>query len=89
MALPRLAITAVIVDSIFTAIGLLFVVLRLSTRISVVKNISANDYLIVAAMVCELFIQATFWWHMGLVHDDMRYSSSYNQDILPRLYQTN
>lgn len=49
---PSKGPSAVITVSIFTAIALIIVVLRLVTRIVFVRNIGLDDWLVTAALVC-------------------------------------
>jgi hypothetical protein len=46
------AVPAVVTSILFTSIAFIAVVLRLYTRIVMLKNAGADDYIMVGAMVC-------------------------------------
>jgi hypothetical protein len=51
MFIPDTAVPAVVTGCVFTSIAFIFVVLRVFSRVFVIKNFGADDYLMVLAMV--------------------------------------
>lgn len=51
------AVPAVITSILFTSIAFISVVLRLYTRVFMLKNAGADDYFMVGAMVCSMFVK--------------------------------
>jgi hypothetical protein len=51
MNVPPAAVSAAVTDIVFTSMALLAVLLRVYTRVFVVKNFGVDDYLMVGSMV--------------------------------------